>query len=92
MVIAFDGGAARAAIKTKMDAALALYGLEISEVNYSRAGSALVALQEADKAKGCATCSAIAILDEMLAAGHPAGSMTFAEGAALASTGLLIGQ
>lgn len=46
MLIAFEGNHKMDEIKTKMDKAMKMYGLELTEDNYSRAGSVLVALRK----------------------------------------------
>jgi hypothetical protein len=44
--VAFEGSPSREDIKTRLDRALVLSGTDISEENYSRAGSTLVTLRK----------------------------------------------
>lgn len=46
MAIAFDGGYSEEEIKSKITEAMILYNVPITEENYSRAGSTLVALRQ----------------------------------------------
>jgi len=86
MEIAFEGGHAEEQIKPKMDEAMKLYGLSISEENYSRAGSALVGLR---KEYGTEEMD---ILDYMIRSYVPDVNLDFAEAAAFASVFLLTGD
>lgn len=63
--LAFVGGHSRSEIKLTMDEVLTVYGLELSDENYSRAGSVLVGLRKAAIEQGCLEedCSEMAILE-----------------------------
>ncbi|MPZ23304.1 MAG: hypothetical protein GEU28_07125 [Dehalococcoidia bacterium] len=80
MELAFDGGYGRAEIKRVIDEAMLLYGLPLSEGNYSRAGSVVVALsnefgfEEMD------------ILRYMIRSYVPGVEVSFADAAALSVT------
>ena len=84
--IAFVGGHSRAQIKERLDEALGLYGLPITEENYSRAGSTLVALR---KANGT---SEMEILDHMVRSHVSGVKISFPEAAAISSTFLKTGD
>ncbi|MCZ7575962.1 MAG: hypothetical protein M5U18_02460 [Dehalococcoidia bacterium] len=86
MANAFDGGPSQAVIKARLDAAFALYGLQPTEDNYSRAGSTLVSLRRANGA------TEMAILDYMICSHVPGVRMTFPEAAAVASVMLKSGD
>lgn len=90
-VIAFDGQHSRAEIKAALDAAFAIYGLQPSDENYSRAGSTLVALRQQAVAKGCTRCSEMEILAAMTAGGDGFAGLTFPQAAAWAVTVLEVG-
>ncbi len=86
MEIAFVGGYTRVEIEARIDRAMALYGLPITDENYSRAGSALVALR---KEVGVPE---MAILDYMIRS-HVAGvEVSFYDGAGLAAALLYLGD
>ena len=51
MEIAFQGGFKKEEIKTRLETAMKLYELPITEENYSRAGSTLVALRQKNGTK-----------------------------------------
>lgn len=86
-VIAFEGGHSRKQIKTALDKALTMYGLERTAENYSRAGSALVGLRQSAASDGCGHCSEMEILAAMISAGK-LGNMTFPDAAAWAVTAI----
>jgi hypothetical protein len=83
--IAFAGTPRKAVIRDKLDAALALYGLDPTEENYGRAGSALVAVRNGAQQSGCDSCTEIAILDQMLRDGALPGA-EFPDAVAFASS------
>jgi hypothetical protein len=85
MEIAFVGTPRQSEIKAKLDAALAMYGLQPTEDNYSRAGSTLVALRISATERGCDACTEIAILGQMLRDGALPGA-DFPDHAAYAAT------
>ena len=76
MEIAFNGNRAVSEIQPVLDRALLLYGLPITEENYSRAGSTLVALR---KEHGP---SEMDILDYMIRSHMPGVEISFPEAAA----------
>ena len=49
MEIAFEGGYKKEEIKARLDKAMELYGLTLTEENYSRAGSTLVGLRQKNR-------------------------------------------
>jgi hypothetical protein len=67
--LAFVGNPSPAEIRSKLDAAFAIYGLEPTDDNYSRAGSVLVALRQEAEADGYPAITEMAILEEMIAGG-----------------------
>ena len=69
MELAFEGGYTQQQIKPRLDKALQLYGLPITEENYKRAGSVLVALREHYGTKE------MDILDYMIRSYVPGGMM-----------------
>ena len=87
MVRAFEGNHSRAEIKARMDLAMTLYKLPITEENYSRAGSALAGLQkdfDVDE---------MVILDHMIRSHVPGvTTFTFPEAAALSVTFIKAGD
>ncbi|HEX2207571.1 MAG TPA: hypothetical protein VHG93_07795 [Longimicrobium sp.] len=85
-VLAFVGNPARTEIKSRMDVALRLYGLQPTEENYSRAGSVLVTLR---KQNGTPE---MAILDYMIRSHVDGVNLSFPEGAAIASVFLATGD
>jgi hypothetical protein len=85
-VLAFVGNSTRSEIKSRMDVALQLYGLQLTEENYRRAGSALVALR---KQNGTPE---MAILGYMIRSHVDGVNLSFAEGASIASTVLATGE
>lgn len=91
MELVFDGGHDRDEIQAALDRSLAYYGLEPTDANYRDAGDVLVALanHNAEDA-GCPTCTEMAILEHMLAAGQLEG-LEWHEAAALSSTSLVTG-
>ena len=86
MELAFVGGHTRGQIKRQMDRAMRLYGLPITEENYSRAGSALVALR---KQNGTAEME---ILEHMIRSHVPGAKLTFPTAAAISSVFLVAGD
>ena len=84
--IAFVGGYSQAQIKERMDRAMVLYGLPITNENYHHAGSALVALR---KENGTAE---MAILDYMIRSHVEGVNLSFPEAAAFASVSLVAGD
>lgn len=84
--IAFVGGHTQAEIKARLDEALKLYGLPLTDENYSRAGSSLVALR---KANGTPEMS---ILDHMIRSHVPGVNVTFPSAAGLSSAFLQAGD
>lgn len=69
-----------------MDEAMDLYGLPVTEENYGRAGSALVALRKENGTKE------MDILDCMIRSHVPDVNMEFPEAAAFASVFLAVGD
>ena len=86
MEVAFIGNPSRAAIKARMDQAMRLYGLPITEDNYSRAASVLVVMR---KEHGQ---SEMAILDYMIRSHVPGVSLDFPDAAALSAVFLTVGD
>ena len=87
MEIAFIGNPPPRDVKPQLDKVLTLYGLDISEENYSRAGSVLVVLrQQYYDDQGCIVCTEMRILDETIASGGEAIGLAFPEAAAFAAT------
>jgi hypothetical protein len=78
MAVAFEGQPAKARIKEHLDAAFAIYGLPVTEENYSRAGSTLVGLRKANRGVG-----EMAIIQCMIKAKYP--GVDFPTAAALAA-------
>lgn len=85
MVIAYEGNHSRAEIKARMDEAMGLYGLTLTEENYSRAGSVLVTMR---REYGPAEMD---ILNYMIRSHAPGTEMSFPDMAAIASTALVVG-
>lgn len=82
MAVVFEGKPSKEEIKVKLDQAIKLYGLEITEDNYNRAGSALVSLRKASKAG----VTEMEILDYMIRSYADNAKMSFADMAGLAAT------
>jgi hypothetical protein len=85
-VLAFVGHPTRTEIKSRLDVALRLYGLQSIEENYSRAGSALVVLR---KQNGTPE---MAILDYMIRSHVEGVNLSFPDAAAIASVMLATGD
>ena len=81
--LAFDGQPSLVRIKPKMDKAMDLYGLERTDENYSRAGSALVALRQEYGV------SELDILDRMILLHVPGTPWTFPDAAGVAAFDLV---
>ena len=86
MVLAFEGGYSKAEIKARMDQALELYGLPVTEENYSRAGSTLVTLRRE------LGPSEVEILDYMIRSHVPGVEISFPSAAGLAAALLATGE
>lgn len=86
MVIAFEGLHTRAAIKERLERAMTIYGLDVTEDNRHRAGSTLVALRKANGTHE------MAILDHMIRSHVPGVKITFPEAAAMSSVFLKAGD
>ena len=84
--LAFVGDYTQAQIKDALDRALQLYGLPLTDENYNRAASALVALR---KSNGVGE---MAVLDHMIRSHVPGVALSFPEAAALSSTFLKAGD
>lgn len=82
MEVAFIGGHSRTEIKARMDKVMPLYNLPITEENYERAGSSLVALR---KETGVAEIAILQCMSEMHVDGL---NMQFPSSAALCATTL----
>jgi hypothetical protein len=85
-VLAFVGKPTRREIKSQLDIALRLYGMQPTEENYSRAGSALVVLR---KQNGTPE---MAILNYMIRSHVEGVNLSFPEAAAIASVMLATGD
>ena len=86
MEIAFEGRHSKAQIKRKLDIALQLYSLPITEENYSRAGSTLVALSNEYGP------TEMDILDHMIRSHVPGVNITFPNAAGLSVAFLPVGD
>ena len=86
MEIAFEGNYSKAQIKEFMDLAMKLYSLPITNENYSRAGSALVALR---KEVGP---SEMNILSYMIRSYVPGVAIDFPGAAGMAASFLAVGD
>jgi hypothetical protein len=86
MVVAFEGGYSRAEIKERMDKAMTLYGLSLSEDEYNRAGSVLVALRNKSG------ISEMKILNYMIRSHVSGVNLTFPDAAALSVSFLEAGD
>ena len=82
MATVFEGNYSRAEIKEKIDSALNLYKTDITEENYSRAGSSLVELRKTNGAEE------MKILNCMIKGYTPNVNITFPQMAALCVTEL----
>ena len=87
MEVAFDGHPSRARIKTRLDLALTQSGHPLTEENYSRAGSVLVALRKRNTG-----LTEMAILDYMIRSHVPGPTMSFAERAGLSAAFMAVGD
>ena len=84
--VAFNGNPSPLTIKEKLDQAFRLYNTPISEENYSRAGSTLVALRRENGT------DEMKILEHMIRSHVPGVNVTFPEAAALSSVALKVGD
>ena len=85
--LAFIGNPPQSEIRAALDAAFAIYNLESTDENYSRAGSALVALRLDAEGDGHPEVTEMAILAAMTAGGGFTG-LSFPEAAGFAATAL----
>jgi len=76
MAVAFEGGYTKNQIKVRMDKAMKLYGLSLTEENYSRAASTLIVLRKEY------SIQEMAILDHMIRSYVPSVKISFPEQAA----------
>ena len=86
MELAFVGNYSQAAIKPRMDQAMRLYKLPLTEENYSRAGSALVSLR---KTSGYPEME---ILKHMICSHVPGVNITFGSAVGMSVFSLQIGD
>lgn len=86
MELAFSGNPRQSVIKPKIDRAMRLYGLQLTEDNYSRAGSVLVTMRQQN------SVDELDILDYMICAHASGVNMTFPEMAALSAVALRTGD
>jgi hypothetical protein len=86
MSIAFNGGYDLPAIKERMDKTMQLYGLALTEDNYSRAGSVLVSLRKEYN------IDEMDILDYMIRSHVNGVNATFPQMAAISVTALVAGD
>ena len=86
MTVAFEGNYSREQIKARMDQAMTLYGLPITEENYGRASSVLIDMRQQNGVQE------MKILNYMVRSHVPGVNVTFPEGAALAAVFLRAGD
>ena len=86
MEVAFEGDYTRAQIKQRLEKAMQLYKVPITEENYSRAGSTLVALRKQNGTKE------MAILDHMIRSHVPGVNVDFPSAAGLSAAAIKIGD
>ena len=82
MEVVFKGHHSKEEIKQRLDLAMSLYKVPITEENYSRAGSVLVGLGQDFE------LDEMAILDYMIRSYVPGVNLTFPDAAALAASAL----
>ena len=92
MVVTFEGGHSRAAIKEKLDTAMKLYGLKINDENYSRAGSVLVTLRQFAQKRGRTDVTEMRLLDYMIRSHVPELNIDFPSMAGMANAFLISGD
>lgn len=85
MEIAFQGNPPKEQIRERLDLALRLYNTPITEENYSRAASTLVALRKETSVEE------MRILDYMIRSNVPGVNISFPEAAGLAAAFLKLG-
>lgn len=85
MEVAFEGNYTRADIKPVLDQAMTLYGVPITEENYSRAASSLIALRQENGV------DEMDILSYMIRSHVPGVKLTFPEAAAISAVFLSTG-
>lgn len=90
--IAFEGNHSASAIKARLDEAFGHFGLETTDENYSRAGSALVALRQSAQDRGCDSCSEMEILSHMLRSSAWEAGMDFPDAAAFSLEAIIAGD
>lgn len=86
MELAFVGNPRQSVIKPKLDRAFRLYGVEITEENYSRAGSSLVVLRQETGVPE------MEILEFMICSHVPGINVDFPSMAALSATAIRVGD
>ncbi len=86
MEVAFVGGYTRVEIQARIDRAMALYGLPITDENYNRAGSVLVALRNEYGVPE------MEVLDYMIRSAVAGVDVSFPDGAGLAAAFLYLGD
>ena len=85
----FAGHPRQADIRSRLNIAFAIYGLEATDENYASAAAALIALRESAVADGFPQLTEMDILEGMIADGGLPGS-TFPEAAGYSAFGLRI--
>lgn len=86
MEVAFEGSYTRAIIKQRLEKAMQLYKVPITEENYSRAGSTLVALRKQNGIRE------MAILDHMIRSHVRGVNVDFPSAAGLSSAAIKTGD
>ncbi len=83
MVTTFDGKQSEEEVKTKMDAVMKAYNVEVTEKNYEKCASALINLRKAVKG-----VSEMEIIDSMLESDAGKNGVSFPDQAALSAMAL----
>ena len=86
MEVAFEGNYTREQIKPVLDHAMTLYGLPITEENYSRTASALIVMRQENGV------NEMDILSYMIRSHVPGVNLTFPEAAAISAVFLAAGD
>ena len=84
--VAFEGNYTREQIKPVLDHAMTLYGLPITEENYSRAASTLIVMRKENR------MNEMDILSYMIRSHVPGVNLTFPEAAAISAVFLAAGD
>lgn len=92
IAVVFKGDFSKAEIKSKLDQAMRLYGVPITDENYNRTSSALLVSRKAAEQEGCNDCTEMLILDYMIRSYVPGVDIPFADMVGISKAALVAGD